>query len=131
MSDIFDEIISKLKEKSKTIKDCGLFPECWGEVVRLEDVLSILQQLKQSLMEKISSGEFLEKLAKLEHEQWITWSQTIADEEKISPCRLNRWQGLWAPYEILKEDEKEGDRVWAKKIQKLILEELLRNEEMR
>jgi len=57
----------------------------------------------------------LEKLAALEHEQWIQWSQAIAAHEDISNERLKRWKSLWKPYDELTEGDKEMDRVWASK----------------
>lgn len=57
----------------------------------------------------------IEEIAKLEHEQWISWSKTIAQTENISDERLKRWKKLWIPYSELCEEEKEQDRVWARK----------------
>ena len=56
-----------------------------------------------------------EKLAELEHAQWIEWSQNLVAREVISPERVERWRGLWKPYAELTEAEKDQDRVWAKK----------------
>jgi hypothetical protein len=57
-----------------------------------------------------------EVIAELEHEQWIAWSQDIANTESISPARLARWKSLWVPYDTLSEAEKDQDRVWADRI---------------
>ena len=57
-----------------------------------------------------------ERLAELEHEQWIAWSQNIAETESISPERLERWQQLWRPYNKLTEAEKDMDREWADRV---------------
>jgi hypothetical protein len=59
--------------------------------------------------------KMLEKTSALEHEQWIQWSKQIAATETISPDRLARWKTLWIPYEELTEEQKEQDRVWARK----------------
>jgi hypothetical protein len=59
--------------------------------------------------------KLLEKLAALEHEQWISWSMNIVHSESISYERLERWQKLWIPYEQLTEEQKEQDRAWARK----------------
>lgn len=61
-------------------------------------------------------NELIEKLAELEHEQWIKWSQTIAEKENISEERLERWKKFWVPYSELDEETKEHDRVWARKV---------------
>ena len=57
-----------------------------------------------------------EKIAKLEHEQWIEWSKTLADSEDISLGRLIRWTGCWKDYKLLSEQQKDFDRIWADKI---------------
>lgn len=56
-----------------------------------------------------------EKLAELEHDQWIAWSKDIAKSEKINPDRYQRWEKLWRPYAELTEIEKDQDREWADK----------------
>jgi hypothetical protein len=77
--------------------------------------LSDLKKLKSNL-EEIS----LEKLAELEHEQWVEWSKNIAETESISWKRINRWLELWIPYSKLTENQKEQDRIWAKKVLKIL-----------
>jgi hypothetical protein len=44
-----------------------------------------------------------ERLAELEHEQWIMWSQNIAKTEQITPARRERWTALWRPREATVE----------------------------
>ena len=57
--------------------------------------------------------ELLERLAEVEHEQWMYWSRAVAGE--VGPeCRA-RWSRWWMPYAELPEEEKEKDRVWARK----------------
>ncbi len=58
----------------------------------------------------------LEELAKLEHNQWVKWSKSIAESETISKKRLLRWKKLRVSYETLTEKEKERDRKWARKV---------------
>jgi hypothetical protein len=58
----------------------------------------------------------LERLAELEHKQWVKWSQNIVSTENISIERKFRWVKLWKPYSELTEEEKEQDRVWARKV---------------
>ena len=63
----------------------------------------------------------VEKLAELEHKQWIHWSKNIAKTEPdISLERKERWKKLWIPYSELSEKYKIQDRVWAKKVLYLI-----------
>ena len=69
--------------------------------------------LADTLLE-IQKMQNIERLAAIEHEQWIYWSKAIADE--VSPERRARWERHWIPYEELEEDVKEHDRVWARKV---------------
>jgi hypothetical protein len=66
----------------------------------------------------MSEHELLERLAELEHEQWMYWSQAVAAE--VSEERRQRWAALWVPYRDLPEDVKEQDRVWARKVLALL-----------
>jgi hypothetical protein len=67
---------------------------------------------KQKTQEKL-----IEKLAELEHQQWIEWSKALAGaDEKISEDRLDKWAGLWKPYKKLSEEQKEKDRIFARKV---------------
>jgi hypothetical protein len=56
----------------------------------------------------------LERLAELEHEQWMAWSQSVATE--VSAKRRRRWQACWVAYQDLPEAVKELDRQWARKV---------------
>ena len=58
--------------------------------------------------------ELLERLAELEHEQWVAWSRAVAAE--VSAERRRRWQECWVPYAELPEEVKELDREWARKV---------------
>jgi hypothetical protein len=58
--------------------------------------------------------DIIEKLAELEHEQWMYWSQAVASE--VSPACRQRWQACWIPYADLPEEVKEQDRLWARKV---------------
>ena len=56
----------------------------------------------------------LERLAELEHEQWMAWSQSVAGE--VSAERRQRWQACWVSYADLPDEVKELDRLWARKV---------------
>ena len=58
-------------------------------------------------------SEAVERVAEVEHEQWMAWLQTVAPE--VSRARRERWEKLWIPYKDLPEAEKEKDREWARK----------------
>lgn len=55
----------------------------------------------------------LEEMSACEHEQWMAWSKSLAEE--VSKDRLERWKKLWISYQLLPEDQKDLDRVWARK----------------
>lgn len=58
--------------------------------------------------------KLIDKLAAIEHRQWIQWAKTILDSEQISTQRKTRWSSLMVPYEELSEEWKEYDREWAR-----------------
>jgi hypothetical protein len=60
-----------------------------------------------------SERDAIERVAEVEHEQWMAWSKAVAPE--VSPERRARWRKLWVPYQDLPEDEKAKDREWARK----------------
>ena len=68
----------------------------------------------------MNSKEILEMLAELEHEQWIFWAKSIIKSEKISDKRKNRWEKLFIPYCDLNKNQKEQDRIWARKIMRML-----------
>lgn len=77
-------------------------------------------QTKPKTAEQLA-GEMVKELAELEHEQWVSWSKSIAKTENLSALRVERWRKLWKPYSQLSEEEKEQDRKWARKVQPLLL----------
>lgn len=64
-------------------------------------------------------SEELEKIAKLEHDQWIKWAKSIMKDEDLSPARVKRWKKLFIAYDKLKEKDKKDDRIWARKVIKV------------
>lgn len=60
--------------------------------------------------------KFIEDLAALEHEQWMTWAKSIMETEEISQTRRKRWEKFMIPYSDLPEEVKEHDRTWAVKV---------------
>jgi hypothetical protein len=63
----------------------------------------------------LTDEEIIEGLAELEHDQWMSWADSIMKSEKISDNRFARWASLMIPYAELSEEMKEHDRVWARK----------------
>lgn len=60
-----------------------------------------------------SERDAVERVAEVEHEQWVAWSKAVAPE--VSPERRARWAKYWIPYKDLPEEIKELDRAWARK----------------
>jgi len=65
-------------------------------------------------------NDILEKLAEIEHDQWVEWSKDVANKENISEERKKRWKQYWIPYSELSEDVKEQDRKYARKVLKAL-----------
>lgn len=64
--------------------------------------------------------KFVDELAALEHEQWMTWAQSIMDTEPLTVTRKHRWEKLMIPFSDLSEEMKEHDRKWARKVLDLV-----------
>lgn len=63
-----------------------------------------------------------EKIAELEHEQWMRWAETLILRENLSPNRVERWNKLFVPYHELSEEMKDEDRKEADIVLSLIHE---------
>jgi len=61
-----------------------------------------------------NDNDLLERLAALEHEQWMHWAKAVAPE--VSAERRERWERYMVPYEELPDDVKEFDREWARRV---------------
>jgi len=82
-----------------------------GQRVTGDSIHTCSPQLKT-----LTDEEIIESLAELEHEQWMTWADTIMQTEKISDNRFARWASCMIPYADLSEEMKEFDREWARKV---------------
>lgn len=57
----------------------------------------------------------VEKIAPLEHDQWAHWTKYMLDN--LTEENIARWRKqIETKYEDLSEEEKESDRVWARKL---------------
>ena len=73
--------------------------------------------------QETSEQELLEELARLEHEQWATWTIYFLDNMNIE--NLRKWEvQAETVYEKLSEQEKESDRFWARKVLEIIKKKL-------
>lgn len=70
----------------------------------------------------------IDRLAEIEHDQWMEWSRELVKYESVSEPRRRRWKKLWIPYERLAESEKDKDRKWAYIVLKAIREMEVQNE---
>ena len=64
-----------------------------------------------------------ERLAALEHEQWMNWSQIVVGAEKDDHISLHlhrKWSPNWVDYDKLPEVVKDYDRYWAKRVLELL-----------
>jgi hypothetical protein len=59
--------------------------------------------------------ELIEKLAELEHQQWMAWAKKVLERENISPETRSRWESYFVPYADLPDDIQEFDREYARK----------------
>ncbi|MCL6442538.1 MAG: ParB/RepB/Spo0J family partition protein [Alicyclobacillus sp.] len=62
----------------------------------------------------LASRDLLERVSAMVHEQWWDWAKKIAPE--IDPAHAAAWEKLFVPYEELPEQEKEKDRVFARRM---------------
>jgi hypothetical protein len=72
----------------------------------------------------------LEKLAELEHNQWIYYSKDVAKRIKNASSlqdlqneTIPKWQNKWIDYHLLSEEDKDKDRIWAIKVLKILKED--------
>ena len=65
---------------------------------------------------KKEETKLLEKLAALEHQQWMSWAKSLLKKEKLSKRTVEKWEGYFVPYNELPEEIKELDRVYAKNV---------------
>ena len=76
--------------------------------------------------------ELVESLAEACHDQWQHWSTAIHLSEKLSAKRIRRWKKeCWKPYEELSEDMKEFDRLYARRIIKVLRKHALSDKQKR
>ncbi len=67
----------------------------------------------------------VERLAEIEHAQWMAWARTLMDEEPgLSQERRERWQDMMVPFDKLSDEIKEYDREWARIVRAALPEHL-------
>lgn len=109
-----DEIEQLINEDEKDYKkypeDSGIF-SIRLTVYRAEEQ-GILLGLEEGRKEAIEMID-IEKIAEIEHEQWIHWTKYMLDN--LTDANIQRWKTqIQTPYSEL--SEKESDRKWARKV---------------
>lgn len=90
--------------------------------VRIRQAMEEIKRLKEALAGVSDSTRLLERLAAIEHERWMTWATNLMETERLlSDKRVLRWRGSLMPYAQLTEENKEHDRIWAKKVLEILL----------
>ena len=69
----------------------------------------------------------IERLASLIHDEWISWSKTLAEKKEVTPEKAKAWEKYWVPYSELSEEVKDMDREWAYKV--ALKEPMMNNKE--
>jgi hypothetical protein len=62
--------------------------------------------------------ELRERLAALEHMQWMKWARSVYYQ--VRPDTQNRWAKYFVPYEELTEEVKDYDRKWADRVLEIL-----------
>lgn len=84
-----------------------------------------ITQSKEVLAER---DRLIERLAALEHRQWIHWTKGLAEREDPPDELIKRWEQNWRPYEDLDEETKDHDRKWAEQVVEILVDEGLLDE---
>ncbi len=131
-------IIIKAGENIKKSEDLNLRATCKAVekennhevILRKENNLEIPDEReaeKELYIEHLNQEEnddLVEQIASEMHKIWMEWSKKIADEEILSSARMQRWMRSWVDYGELKYDLKEMDRELAKRVLKVVSENL-------
>lgn len=84
----------------------------WGEV----------KKSKKPLMDPYRRKNLIEKLAQLEHSQWVDFAKSVSDY--VPEEQRKRWEMYFGVYNFLPEDVKEHHRNYARKVLEEIEREL-------
>lgn len=68
----------------------------------------------------MNKKEIIEMLAEVEHNQWLVWSQSLAERNLVGRETMDKWLPLWVAYKDLSELQKEKDRAFARVVYKVI-----------
>ncbi len=71
---------------------------------------------QQARIEELEELLDVERLASLIHDEWMSWSKTLAERGEVIPEKVEWWRRYWVPYDELPELVKDQDREWAYKV---------------
>jgi hypothetical protein len=77
---------------------------------------------QRSRVREVKRYDTVEELAKLEHEQWMHYSKAVSEQimqakslEELQLFIKEKWFPNWKDYSELSEEDKNKDRMWARK----------------
>lgn len=128
----------EIKEAIKILEHDGDTFQVYTVTIRNRAVKLGIQALKAQLAKAQKADRpDREKIADLEHEQWMAWAKSLTPElndilyklpegsfeaDRLA-ARLARWASLFKPYAELTEEQKDQDRKWADQILALFPDE--------
>lgn len=117
--DTWEAQVDKLFDEVYLYSEAGAVETAHVEIKKL--IRSLLSKDRATLKKRVEKSR--EKLAELEHDQWMKWAKTLMEKEPISEERRKRWEALMVPYSELSEKMKDHDRKWADKVLALLGDE--------
>jgi len=115
MNKLIDEILKEFRNKIYG-KDDALFDRSGNNVSQqVENVLiELLSKAVAQALDEVRINR--EKLAELEHKQWLSWTNYLVTNYILPPEIVKKWGKTWKPYKELSEGQKDKDRIWADKV---------------
>lgn len=109
------------KPRQQKINTTLVYDEASNELVDWIDDKTLETLSKKESFRQEQKAQLIERLARLEHEQWVHWTTELMQKIRDLPRETrNRWTAFQCPYEELPESVKEKDRVWARKVLEVI-----------
>ena len=86
------------------------------------------EMAEKLVMDKVQiSSTSIEHLSSLIHDQWSEWSRDLSLKENLSPDRMERWNKLWIPYDLLSKKMKDEDRKYDVKFLNALQEDVAKD----
>jgi hypothetical protein len=110
-----DDMLPNQDEVSEKAKEIGARVHKRVTQRMLEDRDSRVAALEAQVA-RLREALSVERLASLIHDEWVSWSKTLAEKDEVIPEKAKAWEQYWVPYDELSEEIKEMDREWAYKV---------------